>query len=160
MRVLDANVARLLDVEVEKWKSYTLPNECNALHVASHVGNFSMIDFLIEIGMSTTAASNLWGTALHVALQNRNETLTYRLLQHDSDSDSVNEDRRTALHLAVLCGFTKIVSIMLHQGWNPIAQDKGMILSCYRSIQESLTLNRWQYSVTSCGWCWELRNHR
>lgn len=123
-------------------------NGKTALHLASSIGRYSLVEFLVEAGADVHVKDNKHKTALVYAIEKNHikvivylsnkanepvlkakedtifsaaknakmEEVAYYLSQNDIDA--VNEDGKTALHIACEAGQFEIAAFLLNHGAN------------------------------------------
>lgn len=87
-------------------------------------GTPQQMDDLIAKGADIKQMLNGTTTALHLAVQNKNQSMVEFLVAHGVDIEMTNRSGQTALHTAALTGDWQIVDFLLERGANINQQDK------------------------------------
>uniref|UniRef100_A0A914VC02 Ion transport domain-containing protein n=1 Tax=Plectus sambesii TaxID=2011161 RepID=A0A914VC02_9BILA len=94
-------------------------NGCTPLHVASKQGNLRFTELLISLGAIINVKNNEEQTPLHYAARYGRFNTVRRLLASDMGPNMINETDGgglTALHIASMNGYAKVVQLLLHKG--------------------------------------------
>lgn len=85
----------------------------------------ALLDAGLDPNLQATGATQLYPTALLVAIQSRNVPVALRLLEHTAKIDTRTRDRaeRTALHLAAASGLPEVTDALLQRGAELDARD-------------------------------------
>lgn len=75
-------------------------NGCNALHIATHQHNNTIVDILIELKASLNNIDNEGNTALHYAVLTKNRIAAVALIAVGANPNIKNHDNKTALKIA------------------------------------------------------------
>ncbi|WP_165780263.1 ankyrin repeat domain-containing protein [Leptospira saintgironsiae] len=100
------------------------PDGWTSLHLASHFGKLSIIEFLLENGADIHAKSksklSIGNTALHSAVASWRADAVALLLEHGADPNFTQDGGFSPLHIAASRqGNEQIVSLLLKKGANP-----------------------------------------
>ena len=91
-------------------------NGNNALHIASLMKYYFIVDILIKNGALVNVTNHQGETPLHLASSMGHFKLTKMLVENGCDIDPVNLENDTPLNLAFAKGYQKIVDLLLEKG--------------------------------------------
>jgi hypothetical protein len=131
---MEPNNAPIIRLLVERGANVDVKNtkrEETALHIAVMAGvtnnnnqNMSNIRALVDIGKAKVNVRDVKGnTPLHDAVW-WNERAVQFLVDRGAHVNAKNDRGRTALHIAVVLGKTKLVRVLLEHGAIPFIQDR------------------------------------
>lgn len=86
------------------------------LHSAAIRGMKDIVEKLIKMGASTTAANNNGNTPLHYAAKKGHLDICKLLLKHGAKATTANKFKRTPLHFAALSGNGELFSLLEKHG--------------------------------------------
>uniref|UniRef100_A0A914W205 Transient receptor potential cation channel subfamily A member 1 n=3 Tax=Plectus sambesii TaxID=2011161 RepID=A0A914W205_9BILA len=92
---------------------------CTPLHMASEKGNLRFTESLITLGATINLKNNEDRSPLHFAARYGRVNTVRRLLASDWGPNMINEmdgGGMTALHIASMNGYAKVVQLLLHKG--------------------------------------------
>ncbi|AYP74131.1 ankyrin repeat protein [Fowlpox virus] len=93
-----------------------------AISKAIGIKSIDMITLLLDLGLNIDIIDDLGKTALHVAIEQENYTITKLLLERGADPNAENKDGRTPIYIA--CCNSKLVKLLLVYGARTIVIDK------------------------------------
>ncbi|XP_041358334.1 transient receptor potential cation channel subfamily A member 1-like isoform X2 [Gigantopelta aegis] len=92
---------------------------CTPLHYACKEGHLKAVDELLKMGASVNVKNNEKQSPFHFAARYGRFMTCKRLLETDQGPNIINETDakgRTALHIASMNGYTKIISLLMQKG--------------------------------------------
>ena len=93
------------------------------LHIASILGNDSLVKLLLVNGADVAIKNKDGRTALHEAVFRGSEPVVSRLLSCGSDTEARDNEGQTALNLALSCGKYRVARYLSKNGANVNAKD-------------------------------------
>ena len=100
--------------ENEEEEEEILPYPPNAILVASYMGNVELVKDILACGVDKDFRSASGGTALHMAVLQRNPALTKLLLDYGFDPNAKDtKDGYTPLHMAVASNNAEAIKLLL-----------------------------------------------
>jgi ankyrin repeat protein len=97
--------------------------ENTPLHIASSLGNDSLLDIFLNEGANFNSKNKNGDTALHIAAKNGFNSIVEKLIQKKINVNTSNKKGKTAMHIASAEGHSTIVKMLIESGANQYLKD-------------------------------------
>ena len=124
------------DIKAKKYGKYT------PLHLAAESGNTNLIKMILKMDKESIEAKNAYEeTPLLTACKKGNEEAVKALLEHDANSNAINHEGNTLLHLASQSGNQSLIKYLFERDKESIEaknpnQETPLLFACKTGQEE------------------------